>query len=276
MAPFWATRRWSPEGGSRSPVGDLGKIVPAPGLGAIGGVEAQLGPPFGQCCCHTSPCCSMYRCIIWSLQHDWPSCRLKIKRYGADDATRSDVFLETLEGNTRIVSWRQAQSAVDSSSVCSCLAHDTCRQHRGPSYGRRARFLFSHAILSRMTSSASVSSVASIPESCSRGTIHLDCGAPHSPRPVLVVPIAGFGFLWRLFSQVGKPLGGSRNHAHALRATPKGRLLGIKFYRISLRAALSPNHRTVNWVATVHARPGVIIEAMSACLGLLGLAIRRG
>ena len=29
-------------------MGDLGKIVPVPRLGAIGGVEAQLGPPFGK------------------------------------------------------------------------------------------------------------------------------------------------------------------------------------------------------------------------------------
>lgn len=132
--------------------------------------------------------------------------------------------------------------------------------------------------LCRMTSSAPVSSVASIPESCSRGIIHLDCGAPHSPRPALVclhrwsglstetLLVAGRQGSWRFL----KP------HARAT-PTPKGRLSGIKFYRISLCAALSPNLlRIDNWVAPEHARPGVTIEAMSACLGLLGLAIRRG
>lgn len=107
------------------------------------------------------------------------------------------VFLESLEANTRIVSQRQAQSAVDSCSVCSLSlsVHAQRRQHRGPSYGRPGVLCF-HAILRRMTSSGLRLIRSFDPwKSCSRGTIHFDCGAPHSPRPALVVSICWSGLL---------------------------------------------------------------------------------
>lgn len=193
------------------------------------------------------------------------ACRLKSKRYGADNATRSDVFLETLEANTRIVSQRQAQEQQHCGFVLCLLVSGTegslsLSAHVGSTAGplMAAR----HALFSRypcrMTSSAPVSSVASIPENCSRGMIHLDCGAPHSPRPALVVSIAGLGFLWRTLLVAGPQ--GLLAVLETMRTRygrrQRGRLLGFKFYRISLcAAALSPNLRIDNWVAAEHARP---------------------
>lgn len=85
----------------------------------------------------------------------------------------------------------------------------------------------------------SVSSVAPIPESWTRRTIHIDCGAPRSFSARLD---RWSGVLWRLLSwQVGRPSWRLLKPCAHATTTPKWRLLGIKFYRFLLCAALSPN-----------------------------------
>lgn len=78
-------------------------------------------------------------------------------------------------------------------SICPCQS----RQHRGPSYGRRVRFVFTLFCAVLLPSALRLIRSFEPWKSCSRGMIHLDCGAPHSPRPALVVSIWP-GFLWGL------------------------------------------------------------------------------
>lgn len=97
------------------------RTFPWPLWGRSAALRLNLGP-FWACCCHTSPCCIEYNHMALSLPHYWPSCGLKSKRYGAASVTRSDVFLESLEANTRIVSTGGRLSA-----ICSCVWHQALR-----------------------------------------------------------------------------------------------------------------------------------------------------